>query len=145
MNRRYLSSSLSPWFLLASALLVAPAATAQSADDKFAWIEPPAGKHLNSVRRRELTLLRAAHIAEERGYTHFEFMQTPDTPVSGSVEADAWKFTDAYGNASNSIYPPRLTSSPLHSHGAVLVHFCNESEQGCPGLRAHKVLLNLHP
>ena len=141
MNRRHLSR----WFFLASAVFLAPVATAQPADDRFAWIEPPAGKHLNSARRRELTLLRAAHVAEERGYTHFELMHTPDMPASGSVESDAWKLTDAYGNASNSIYPPRLSPSPLHRHGAVLVQFCNESEQGCAGLRAHKVLLNLHP
>ena len=141
MNR----SHLSHWFFLASALLYAPAVAAQTADDSYAWIEPPAGKHLNADRRRELTLLRAAHVAEERGYTHFEFMQTRDAPARGSVAADAWKLTDAYGNASNSIYPPRLTSSPLHTHGPVLVHFCNESEGGCPGLRAHTVLLNLSP
>jgi hypothetical protein len=141
MNR----SHLSHWFFLASALLFAPAVAAQTADDSYAWIEPPAGKHLNADRRRELTLLRAAHVAEEGGYTHFEFMQTRDMPARGSVAADAWKLTDAYGNASNSIYPPRLTSSPLHTHGAVLVHFCNESEGGCPGLRAHRVLLNLSP
>lgn len=141
MNRRHLS----PWFFLGSALLFAPAVAAQTTDDSYAWIEAPAGKRLNPDRRRELTLLRAAHVAEERGYTHFEFMQSPDLPARGSVAANAWKLSDAYGNASSSIYPPRLTPSPIHPQGGVLVHFCNESEESCPGLRAHKVLLNLSP
>lgn len=130
---------------LAGLLLTAPAAWAQSANDSYAWIDPPVAKHTTAVRRRELTLLHAARLAEERGYTHVELMLAPDTPAVGGVEADEWKLTDSYGNVANSIYPPHLTPSPIHRRGAVLVRFCNESVESCPGVRAHRILLNLRP
>ena len=126
-------------------LLLSPATQAEQADDSYAWIEAPVGKHERLARRRELILLRAARLAEERGYTHVELMQTPEAPTAGGVEADAWKVTDAYGNASNWIHPAPLASSPVHSRGAVMVRFCNESEGSCPGVRAHRLLLNLRP
>ena len=129
--------------VLAALVLFAPEARAQTADDSSAWIEPPVGKHQTVARRRELILLRAARMAEERGFTHFELMLSPDTTVEGSVAADAWKVMDAYGNASNTIHPSPLAPSPLSRSGAVLVRFCNESEGSCPGVRAHRVLLNL--
>jgi len=126
-------------------LLLSSAAQAEQADDSYAWIESPVGKHERSARRRELILLRAARLAEERGYTHVEVMQTPEVPAAGGVETDAWKVTDVYGNASNSIHPTPLASSSLHSRSAILVRFCNESEGSCPGVRAHRILLNLRP
>lgn len=129
--------------VLAALVLLIPAAKAQTADDGSAWIEPPVGKHQSFARRRELILLRAARLAEERGFTHFELMWSPDSPVEGGVDADAWKLTDAYGNASNSTHPSPLPPSPLRRPGAVLVRFCNESEGSCTGVRAHRVLLNL--
>lgn len=131
--------------VLASLLLLSPAALAQQADDSYAWIEPQVSKHASFVRRRETILLRAARLAEERGFTHFEMMRTPDAPVESGVDADARKVTDAYGNTSNSIHPTLLTSSPIHTRGAVLVRFCNESVESCPGVRAHRILLNLRP
>lgn len=124
-------------------MLLAPAVQADPADDSYAWIEPQAGKHASYARRRETILLRAARLAEERGYTHFELMRTTDTPVAGGVASDAWTITDAYGNASNSTQLPILTPSPVHGREGVLVRFCNESVESCPGVRAHRVLLNL--
>jgi hypothetical protein len=126
-------------------LLVVSAAQAQEADNNYAWIDPPIGKHERSSRRREVILLRAARLAEERGYTHFELMRAPAEPAEGGVDADARKVTDAYGNASNSILPSPLASSPTHSRGGVLVRFCSESVWSCPGVRAHRILLNLRP
>ncbi len=128
-------------FLLGGSL----AALAQETDDSYAWIETTPGKHSSFDRRRETTLLRAARLAEERGYTHFELMQTPDAPIEGGVASDAQKVTDAYGNASNTIYPPQISRSPLLRRDVVLVRFCNESVESCPGVRAHRVLLNLRP
>ena len=129
--------------VLAALVLLAPAARAETPDDSSAWIEAPVGKHQSFARRRELILLRAARLAEERGFTHFELMWSPDSPVEGGVDADAWKVTDAYGNASNAIHPSPLAPSPLSRPGAVMVRFCNESEGSCPGVQAHRVLLNL--
>lgn len=126
-------------------LLLCPAAQAREFDDRYAWIEPTVGKHERLARRRELILLRAARLAEERGYTHFELMRTLEEPAEGVVGADARKVTDAYGNASNSILPRPIASSPTHSQDGVLVRFCNESVESCPGVRAHRILLNLRP
>lgn len=122
-----------------------PAASAQEADESYAWIETPSGKHFSLDRRRETTLLRAARLTEERGYTHFELMETPDAPFEGSVASEARKATDAYGNASHAVFPPFLTRSPFQRRGGVLVRFCNESVESCSGVRAHRVLLNLRP
>ena len=122
-----------------------PAALGQPVDDNYAWIEISSGKHASFARRREMTLLRAARLAEERGYTHVELMTAEDTPVAGGVTNDERKVTDAYGNASNTIHSPRLSPSPIQRGGAVLVRFCNESVESCPGVRAHRVLLNLRP
>lgn len=136
-------------YLICSALALSPGffpvVLAQTTDDSYAWIQTSSTKHASFARRRETMLLRAARLAEERGYTHFELMQTADAPVTGAVANDTRKATDAYGNASNALYPPRLSPSPLERHESVLVRFCNESVESCPGVRAHRVLLNLRP
>jgi len=136
-------------YLICSALVLSPAFSpevlAQTADDSYAWIESSSIRHASFARRRETMLLRAARLAEERGYTHFEMMETTDAPVTGAVANDTRKATDAYGNGSNALYPPRLSPSPIERHEAVLVRFCNESVESCPGVRAHRVLLNLRP
>lgn len=137
---RYLICSV-----LASSLWFSPEVLAQTVDDSYAWIEASTVKHVGVARRRETIMVRAARLAEERGFTHFELMQTPDAPIDGAVADDTRKATDVYGNASNAIYPPHLSASPIVRREGVLVRFCNESVESCPGVRVHRVLLNLRP
>lgn len=123
--------------------LCAQQAEAQMDSSEFAWITLHKKKHLSAARYRELLLLKAADLAESRGYTHFELVDQNGYEAHGTIATHHFYTTDNYGNSSYSTYAPTSHPPTIIANTAILVHFCNESEQPCRGLKAHTVMLNL--
>ena len=101
--------------------------------------------HIAFERLRELTILKAAKIAQSRGYTHFEFMYSKDRAVVGSVEKQGGIVRDVYGNASQASQTTNIFPTPIRSDATVIVKFCNDSETSCRGISAKEAIRNLHP
>ena len=124
-------------------LLGAHHAEAQMNSSEFAWITLHKKPSMTPARYRELLLLKAADLAEERGYTHFELVDQNGYEAHGTVAGHDFYTTDNYGNSSYSTFSPASKPSTIAPNTAILVHFCNESEEPCRGLKAHTVMLNL--
>ncbi len=132
-------------FIAALCLLSIGAARAQAMQDEVAWIAAPAGRHVSKERLRELTLLKAAEMAQARGFTHFAILNSAGAPVTGTVALDHFALRDVYGGAAASIYQPAVTPSPFIRGNGILVRFCNDADDYCPGIRARSVFLNFEP
>ena len=102
-------------------------------------------KNVSFERLRELTIIKAAKMAQSIGYTHFEFMYSSDKPVTGSVERQGNIVKDVYGNASQANTETILFPTPIREKGMVTVKFCNDSETSCRGISAREALKDLHP
>jgi hypothetical protein len=102
-------------------------------------------KNVTFERLRELTIIKAAKMAQSLGYTHFEFMYSADKPVTGSVERQGNIVKDVYGNASQANTDTTLFPTPIREKGMVIVKFCNDSETSCRGISAREALKDLHP
>ena len=102
-------------------------------------------KNVTFERLRELTIIKAAKMAQSLGYTHFEFMYSTDKPVTGSVERQGDIVRDVYGNASQANTQTALFPTPIREKEVVLVKFCNDSKTSCRGLSAREALKDLHP
>jgi hypothetical protein len=124
-------------------LFGAQQAEAQMNNSEFAWITLHKKTSMTFARYRELVLLKAADLAEARGYTHFELVDQNGYEAHGTVAARHFYKTDNYGNSSYSTLPPASHPSAIATNTEILVHFCNESEGPCRGLKAHSVMLNL--
>lgn len=124
-------------------LFGAQQAEAQINNSEFAWITLDKKTSMTSARYRELVLLKAADLAEARGYTHFELVEQNGYEAHGTVSPHHFYTTDNYGNSSYSTHPPESHPPTITANTAILVHFCNESEESCRGLKAHSVMLNL--
>ena len=96
-------------------------------------------------RLRELTIIKAAKMAQSIGYTHFEFMYSSDKPVTGSVERQGNIVKDVYGNASQASTETILFPTPIREKEMVTVKFCNDSVTSCRGISAREALKDLHP
>ena len=119
------------------------AVCAQTSDPAFAWISLTHREKISEARYRELFLLKAAKIAQSRGFTHFELVDQNGYESHGTVTSDKFYTTDAYGNVSYSAWLARTHASPISKENGALVHFCNQGDEVCRGLYAHKVILNL--
>ena len=102
-------------------------------------------KNVTFERLRELTIIKAAKMAQSIGYTHFEFMYSTDKPVTGSVEREGNIVKDVYGNASQANTETTLFTTPIREKGMVIVKFCNDSVTSCRGISAREALKDLHP
>ena len=102
-------------------------------------------KNVTFERLRELTIIKAAKMAQSLGYTHFEFMYSDDKPITGSVERQGNIVKDVYGNASQTNTVTTLFPTPIRDKEMVLVKFCNDSETSCRGISAREALKDLHP
>lgn len=102
-------------------------------------------KNVTFERLRELTIIKAAKMAQSLGYTHFEFMYSIDKPVTGSVERQGNIVKDVYGNASQTNTETTLFPTPIREKEIVIVKFCNDSETSCRGISAREALKDLHP
>ena len=102
-------------------------------------------KNVTFERLRELTIIKAAKMAQSLGYTHFEFMYSADKPVTGSVEREGNIVKDVYGNASQANTETTLFPTPIREKGMVIVKFCNDSVTSCRGISAREALKDLHP
>ena len=102
-------------------------------------------KNVTFERLRELTIIKAAKMAQSLGYTHFEFMYSADNPVTGSVERQGNIVKDVYGNASQANTDTTLFPTPIREKGMIIVKFCNVSETSCRGISAREALKDLHP
>lgn len=129
--------------IFAICILGVQGAEAQIQSSEFAWITLHKKSSMTPARYRELLLLKAADLAEERGYTHFELVDQNGYEAHGTVAAQNSYRIDNYGNSSYSTLPPASNPPVIASDTAILVHFCNESEAPCRGLKAHSVMLNL--
>lgn len=101
-------------------------------------------KKLTYETLREQTLLKAARITQERGFTHFEFVYADQLPISGSIERRGNMVMDIYGNASITEAPSHLMPSPLRDGGAILIQLCNAFNSRCRGLQAKDIIKNIH-
>ena len=102
-------------------------------------------KNVTFERLRELTILKAAKMAQSLGYTHFEFMYSVDKPVTGSVERQGDIVRDVFGNASQANTTIALFPTPIREKQMVMVKFCNDSDSSCKGISAREALKDLHP
>jgi hypothetical protein len=102
-------------------------------------------KNISYERLREITILKAAKITMQRGFTHFEFVYEPGHPIVGSVERQGNIVKDVYGNASMSDEKSQIIPSPIRKNTIILVQLCNEHLGNCKGLSARDVIRNILP
>ena len=133
------------FFFMTLQISAAFSQTNNDREDNIAQIYVDYNRQISFERLRELTILKAAELTLARGYTHFEFMYSPDRPIVGSVERQGNLLKDVYGNASESTFESFLTPTPIKEKSYVFVKFCNENESKCRGVNAKSVIRNLHP
>lgn len=140
----HMSSRLSIVAVLLCSSLGAYAETYSEMRDDLVMIRLIYNKNLSYDKLRELTILRAARLAQSRGFTHFEFVYTADRPVTGSVERYGNVVKDIYGNASVTENPGSLVPTTIRPNAMILIKLCNENNAKCGGLSAHDTLRDIH-
>lgn len=118
---------------------------AQMITNDTARISARGNGYTDRARITDFVLLKSAETALAGGFTHFSILNAADASRAGTITTPSSMTTHVYGSTAFSTYNPGSVETIIKPGQDVMVSFCKEGKEKCPGLPAAEIVQNLGP
>jgi hypothetical protein len=140
-SKKFLAAILIPVTLSACATPYSGGVEAQMITNDTARISARGNRYTPNTSVVDFVLLKAAETSLAHGFTHFTILNAANASQIGTVTTPGY-VTNVYGNT---IYNPGTANTFIEPGQDLIVRFCKEEKEKCPGLLANEIVQNLGP